>query len=1091
MSPGTSRARATRWLEPAVLAVLAYVPALLSSPGRVSADSKQYLYLDPGAFLARAPHLWDAQAAAGGVSHQHVGYLWPMGPWFWAFDAAGVPTWVAQRLWLGTLGLAAALGTRWLLRRLGLGRAGVLAGTLVYLLTPYQLAFTARSSVLLLPWAGLPWLLGLTDRALDRGGWRDPAWIALILLTIGSVNASTLILVGVGPVIWLLLGITDRARAREAALFAGRVGLLSIGVSLWWITALRLEAAYGLPVLQVTENLESVARTSSPSDVLRGLGNWFFYGRDRFGFSIDQAEAYLTDRVTIAATFGLAALGVAAAVAVRWRHRARFLALVLVGTVVSVGAWPLDDPSPFARGVADFTGTSAGLALRNTARAAPVVVLGLAGLLGAAVNAWQPRPWRWGAAALVGALALVGLRPVADTGMLSEHQQRVDPIPGYWTDAAADLDAAGTATRVLEIPGSNFAAYRWGNTVDPILPGLMRRGHLAREVLPQGSASSTLLLDALDRRVQEGTLEPAALAAVARLFGVGDIVLRSDLEYERFRTPHPRALWELLTGTDVAGLADPIGYGDPVRNVPDPALPMFDEIELRTPTAAPDPPPVARFEVEDAQPIVRVAPTSRPVVLAGDGDGIVDAAGAGLVDGRALVLQATSLSDNALEDALASGADLVLTDTYRRRIQTWFYAIRDTRGPTERAGETLAEPTGYDYRIDPTPGVRDDRRTVVHQVGATVTASGSGGASRPEDRAAVALDADPRTAWRVGGADPRGQHLHVSVPAGIRADHVTLVQPQDGPRDRRITRVRVRIDGGAPMEVELTAASDSAAGQEVRFPATEVHELDVEIAAVSVPPFDPALANAVGFAEVRLEDLVVVEQVRVPTDLLERSDGGRGHRIDVMLTRLRYEPGDRGRQDAERSLQRTFSLPVSRTFGIGGTIRVQPNAPDDVLDAVLATDLAGAVVTASSHLAGDLGARASRALDGDDATAWQAAFGPQDGQGITMQLARPRGSATSSPTSCTTIATRFPARSPSWLMGSRSAPSRSPPPTVPHPSWCPCPIPRSPFASCRSWSETSPAARPCRATRTRARSCPWPSPSCRAPACRWPSTGPP
>ena len=32
-------------------------------------------------------------------------------------------------------------------------------------LTPYQLAFTARISVLLLPWAGLPWLIGLTMRA--------------------------------------------------------------------------------------------------------------------------------------------------------------------------------------------------------------------------------------------------------------------------------------------------------------------------------------------------------------------------------------------------------------------------------------------------------------------------------------------------------------------------------------------------------------------------------------------------------------------------------------------------------------------------------------------------------------------------------------------------------------------------------------------------------------------------------------------------------------------------------------------------------------------------------------------------------------
>lgn len=988
-SPGSRRAAPLRWIDHLGLVALAYLPALLSSPGRVSADSKQYLYLDPGAFLARIPYVWDAQTGAGGVSHQHIGYLWPMGPWFWALDAVGVPTWVAQRLWLGSLSLAAALGARWLLRRLGLSRAGALAGALVYLLTPYQLAFSARSSVLLLPWAALPWMVGLTDRAMRRGGWRDPAWLALLVLTVGAVNASTLILVGIGPVIWLLFGITDRATVRRAAGVAARVGALSVGVSLWWMAALRLEAAYGLPVLQVSERLQSVAEASTPSDVLRGLGNWFFYGRDRLGYSIDQAEAYAHDGLTVGATVALAALGVGAAVAVRWRHRTRFVALVLVGTVVSVGAWPLGSPSLFAQSVADFTGTSAGLALRNTARAAPVVVLGLAGMIGAAVSAWRPGRRQWGATALVGGLALLGFSPVASTGLLSEHQDRVDPVPSYWTAAADDLDDAGTATRVLEIPGSNFAAYRWGNAVDPILPGLMDRGQLAREILPQGSASSVLLLDALDRRIQEGTLEPDALAGVARLFGVGDIVLRSDLEFERFRTPNPRALWQDLTEVPIPGLASPDAYGDPVANLPTPELPMLDEVELRLPPTAEEPPPVARFSVEDPEPIVRVAPSTNPIVLAGDGDGIVDAAAAGLIDGRSLVLQATSLSERALRGAIAEHADLVITDTYRRRIQTWFYSIRDTRGPTEQAGETFLEPSGYDYRLDPTPWIGDDRRTVVEQVGGTVTATAGGGAERPEDRAASAVDGDVRTSWRVGGASPKGARLHLSMPGGVVADQLTLVQPQDGPRDRQVTRVRIRIDEGTPIDVDLTPASIDVAGQVVPFPSTLVHDLDLEITGVSAPPFDPGLANAVGFAEIRLDDVVVVERVRVPTDLLERADGGAGHGVDVVLTRLRYEPAARGRFDQERSLQRSFDLPAARAFGLSGTLRIEPNAPDEVLDEVLGTELAGAVVSASSHLAGDLGSRASRVLDGARTTAWQTAFGPQEGQHLTIRMGAP------------------------------------------------------------------------------------------------------
>ena len=169
-APG--RFRPSQVVEIAALAWLAYVPFLASSPGRVVADTKQYLYLDPGRFLASALWLWDPHVAAGTVPHQQIGYLFPMGPYFWLMDAVGVPDWVAQRLWLGTISLLAALGARWLFRMLGVRRTGALAGALVYMLTPYQLAFTARISVLLLAWAGLPWLGA--QRRLARPGDHRP-----------------------------------------------------------------------------------------------------------------------------------------------------------------------------------------------------------------------------------------------------------------------------------------------------------------------------------------------------------------------------------------------------------------------------------------------------------------------------------------------------------------------------------------------------------------------------------------------------------------------------------------------------------------------------------------------------------------------------------------------------------------------------------------------------------------------------------------------------------------------------------------------------------------------------------------------------
>src|SRR5438552_7723640 len=101
-----------------LLACAAFVPVLRSDSGTVAADTKQYLYLDPGRLLSRAAYMWDPHIGMGTVTHQTIGYLFPMGPWYWAFDHLGAPVWVAQRLWLGTLLFAAGTGVLFLLRTL-------------------------------------------------------------------------------------------------------------------------------------------------------------------------------------------------------------------------------------------------------------------------------------------------------------------------------------------------------------------------------------------------------------------------------------------------------------------------------------------------------------------------------------------------------------------------------------------------------------------------------------------------------------------------------------------------------------------------------------------------------------------------------------------------------------------------------------------------------------------------------------------------------------------------------------------------------------------------------------------------------------
>ena len=360
----------------------------------------------------------------------------------------------------------------------------------------------------------------------------------------GSVNATSLVLAGLGPVLWLVhAAVTDRGIGpRQAMAAAARIGVLTVGVSLWWMAGLVLQGGYSLDVLRYTETRELVAVASTAPEVLRSLGYWFFYGNDKLGAWIEPSVAYTQGGWLIFVSFGLATLALGSAALVRWRYRSYFVLLAAAGALVAVGFHPPEDPSLLGSLFERYSRTGPLLAMRSLPRAVPLVALAMAVLLGVGVNALSRRLRCLGAVA--GALILTGVvlnNPAMwRVHMIEEHLNRPEELPDYWLEAADALDVDGGpdgGTRVWEIPGSDFASYRWGNTVDPITPGLMERGYVARELVPFGSPQSAWLLAAVDRRMQEGTLDPDSLAPVARLMSVGDVVHRADLIFERYRTP--------------------------------------------------------------------------------------------------------------------------------------------------------------------------------------------------------------------------------------------------------------------------------------------------------------------------------------------------------------------------------------------------------------------------------------------------------------------------------------------------------------------------------------------------------------------------
>ncbi len=499
-----------------------------------------------------------------------------------------------------------------------------------------------------------------------------------------------------------------------------RTGLLTGLTSLWWVVALSVESEYGLNILRFTESIRVVSVATLPAEILRGLGNWYFYGGDAAGLWSDARPFYTQRFWLIFISLMIPAIAMLAAAIVRWKYRAFFVVMLLVGLAISVGTSPYDDPSILGGAYKSFAPSSAfGFALRNTIRAGPLVALGLAVLVGVGVNALvgNLRATRWRpvallAAALVGVICLVNAIPA-----LTGHYYN-KPLQRALGDSRV-LDPGGQAPRcpaprhaVLVSPGTPFATYRWGDMKDPVEPGLMDRQYVDRELVPAGTQPSANLCNpsttgsrsrpsgvssptrwrrsrAHGRRRRRAAHGPADRPVPAHHRGPAlEDVHRSHAHgarraghvrppdsgqaaLARPRRPHPR--WPEGPGPSAGG-------GSPGRG------------------SAPDRPrevgPRRRWwstaTAKDSWTLLQPASWTR--------------------SGSSSIRRRTE-HDSAKLRRVAPGAALIVTDSNRRRGTRWS-GMTNNYGYTEQAGEEPLRSDPLDQRLEPFPGATDTSRTV-------------------------------------------------------------------------------------------------------------------------------------------------------------------------------------------------------------------------------------------------------------------------------------------------------------------------------------------------------------------------------------------
>ena len=276
-----------------------------------------------------------------------------MGPWYWLFHVLGVPTWVAQRLWMGTLLFAAGTGVRYLARLLGVAVWGQLAAALIYMLTPFIIDYLARTSAILMPWAGLGWLVGFIVLAVRRGGLALPGAVRPRRRPDRGRERHVHPAVGLAPALWLVSpgclegGAVARRRAHGAE---GRSACSALVVSLWWVAGLWAEGAYGINVLRYTETFPTVTLDlARPPRSSAGLGYWYFYGNDKIQPWTLASSSYMSHSLGVLVSFAVPALALGAPRSSAGATARSACSSIVVGVVLAVGAYPLDDPTPLGR----------------------------------------------------------------------------------------------------------------------------------------------------------------------------------------------------------------------------------------------------------------------------------------------------------------------------------------------------------------------------------------------------------------------------------------------------------------------------------------------------------------------------------------------------------------------------------------------------------------------------------------------------------------------------------------------------------------------------------------------------------------------
>ena len=934
----------------AVIVAFAFLLVFVRHHGWYVNDNKFVAYWNPWRALRESFTPWvddrDLGTFRTGYSPTSVAYLAGL-------RTVGLSAWAAQRVFHATLMAVGGIGVAALCRALGARRhpAPLVAG-LWFVASPFTVGFLLPSwlylNAVVSPWYVLAAYKGITGRS----PWRWAAVFALCLFTVGSLNLPGLVyaVAPVGLLVAYLL-VVSAASARAVWSWFVRAGLLAAVVFVPALTqALTGSAVLGRD-LTVSESAAAVSRSSSWSESLRGLGGWLLYFNFGGETTVSYVQSLLRNPVVVLATFVPVVAAIAVVAGARsWKPRIFLGAVVLLSTTLMVGAFPVGGSSPFGELLLTLYDTvPATFAFRSTYKAGAGLTVAVAVLFGVAVGqlwfAWRASDRR--RRFLAGGVAVIVASSSAHfwTGAVYGEGARTDRIPGYWEDATDWLESQPGHTRVLVLPTARSPAYTWGTPLPGDIFGtLLDRPFVMEEVFPGGTPEANNLVAALGAHLSRDPYSAGTLAPIARRLGIEYVVIRNDLDWPSLGIASPAGLDPLRADPDLELVAT---FGRPGENV---ALGDADgdgDGDGDGDRAADrERPPVEVHRLAGVADTARVVADGGSLVVSGDGEAWPELAEDGSLDGDAPVQYSGRLDDRALASALRAGAEVVVTDTNRRRS----ISIDPVRQPTiarTRPGTDLFARPGTQ-----TVATYGDAADVLEVRPGRLT-------SQPaQHRPGAAFDGDVTSSWLTGWGVPffvQGLEIRLREAQSISA--VEVVGASGPAVGRTVSGADIVFPDGERVEVTL----EDGRGQ-VSFPARRADRFRVEVTAV-----DGGGDGAFGLAEVAVRDLDLHEAIHLPTDVADaaaRSEDVADALSGAALT-YRISRASAGGEGA--LLRRQFVSPDPRRFRVSGSGVIAPSTPEEVVAELLGAD----IVASASDRAGGISSAGPFAVDGRLDTGWE------------------------------------------------------------------------------------------------------------------------